>query len=177
MNRRSPIVVVASAAGLAGVLGLHVGAPASILSVASTGGSSAGQQAAGAAGGSNPPAGSSGASSTASASANKSGSTAGGAVPPALAIQRTAVGASEQYGYGVLSVSVTVNGTRITNVSVSQLQTAEQYSQQLATQVIPMLRSEVLSAQSARINGISGASYTSEAYALSVQSALDKLHA
>jgi len=34
----------------------------------------------------------------------------------------------------------------------------------------------VLSAQSARINSISGASYTSQAYALSVQSALDKLH-
>lgn len=92
-------------------------------------------------------------------------------------ITRSAVGTTEQYGYGALSVAVTVRGSRIEDVRVRGLQTAEQYSQQLAAQVIPMLRSEVLSAQSARINGISGASYTSQAYALSVQSALDKLHA
>ena len=89
---------------------------------------------------------------------------------------RTAVGAREPYGYGALSVAVTARGNRIEDVRVNGLQTAEQYSQQLAAQVIPMLRSEVLSAQSASINGISGASYTSQAYALSVQSALDKLH-
>jgi uncharacterized protein with FMN-binding domain len=39
-----------------------------------------------------------------------------------------------------------------------------------------MLRAEVLSAQGATINGISGATYTSESYAQSLQSALDKLH-
>jgi uncharacterized protein with FMN-binding domain len=75
----------------------------------------------------------------------------------------------------VLSVKVTVRGGRITEVSTAKLQTAEQYSQTLAQQVIPLLRNEVLSAQSAHINGISGATYTSEAYAYSVQSALDVL--
>jgi len=89
---------------------------------------------------------------------------------------RTATGQSEQYGYGVLAVTVTVTGTRITDVTLAQLQTAEQYSQQLAAQVIPTLRSEVLAAQTSRINGVSGATYTSEAYAMSIQSALDKLH-
>jgi uncharacterized protein with FMN-binding domain len=39
-----------------------------------------------------------------------------------------------------------------------------------------MLRREVLAAQSAHINGVSGATYTSEAYAYSVQAALDRLH-
>jgi uncharacterized protein with FMN-binding domain len=73
-------------------------------------------------------------------------------------------------------VKVTVRGSHIVNVSVASLQTAEQYSQQLAQQVIPLLRNEVLSAQSARINAISGATYTSEAYATSLQSALDRLH-
>ena len=99
-----------------------------------------------------------------------------GSKAPVVAIARSAIGSNEQYGYGALSVAVTVRGNRIEDVRVNGLQTAEQYSQQLATQVIPMLRSEVLAAQSARINGISGASYTSQAYALSVQSALDKLH-
>jgi len=108
-------------------------------------------------------------------SAPTSGSLSGSSQAVVL-LARSAVGASEQYGYGVLSVRVTVRGNQIQDVTVTRLQTAEQYSQQLAAQVIPMLHSEVLSAQSARINGISGASYTSQAYALSVQSALDKLH-
>jgi uncharacterized protein with FMN-binding domain len=89
---------------------------------------------------------------------------------------RIATGAAEQYGYGVLTVRVTVRGSRITDVTVPVIRTAEQYSQQLASQVIPMLRSEVLSGQTARINGVSGATYTSQAYALSLQAALDKLH-
>jgi uncharacterized protein with FMN-binding domain len=75
----------------------------------------------------------------------------------------------------MLSVKVTVSANKITDVTVVNLQTADQYSQQLASQVIPMLKSEVMSAQSANINGISGATYTSEAYATSLQSALKKL--
>jgi uncharacterized protein with FMN-binding domain len=46
----------------------------------------------------------------------------------------------------------------------------------LANRAIPVLRNEVLSAQSARIQAVSGATYTSEAYAQSVQAALDKAH-
>jgi uncharacterized protein with FMN-binding domain len=96
----------------------------------------------------------------------------GGAAGPA----RTATGGVEQYGYGELSVTVTVRGSQITAVSVPLLRTADQYSQQLALQVIPMLRSEVLAVHSVRIHGVSGATYTSVAYAQSIQSALDKLH-
>jgi uncharacterized protein with FMN-binding domain len=89
---------------------------------------------------------------------------------------RSVVGATEQYGFGELAVKVTVRGSRITDLSVPLIQTAEQYSQQLASQVIPTLRSEVLSAQTANISAVSGATYTSQAYAASVQAALDKLH-
>jgi len=89
---------------------------------------------------------------------------------------RSAVGAEVQFGYGVLDVKVTVSGTRITDVSVPALQVIDPTSQQICEQVIPMLRSEVLSAQSATIDGISGATYTSASYAQSLQSALDKLH-
>jgi uncharacterized protein with FMN-binding domain len=89
---------------------------------------------------------------------------------------RSATGAVVPYGYGELSVMVTVHGDQITAVSVPLLRTAEPYSQQLAQQVIPMLRSEVLAAHNAQIHGVSGATYTSQAYAQSIQSALDKLH-
>ena len=89
---------------------------------------------------------------------------------------RSATGPTEQYGYGTLAVKVTVIGTKITDLSTPGHYEHAQYSQQLAAQVIPMLRSEVLQAQSANINGISGATYTSEAYATSLQAALDQLH-
>jgi predicted ferric reductase len=58
----------------------------------------------------------------------------------------------------------------------AHLQVAEPTSQLNCEQAIPILRSEALSAQSARIYGVSGATYTSEAYALSLQAALDELH-
>lgn len=97
----------------------------------------------------------------------------GSASPTAI---RSALGATEQYGFGELAVKVTVRGRRITDVTVPLIQTAEQYSQQLAGQVIPTLRSEVLTGQTASISAVSGATYTSQAYAASVQAALDKLH-
>ena len=87
------------------------------------------------------------------------------------------MGATEQFGYGLLDVKVTVSGTRITDVSVPTLEVAEFTSQQICDQAIGLLRSEVLTAQSARIDGVSGATYTSKAYAASLQAALDALHA
>ena len=96
--------------------------------------------------------------------------------PAASGAVRSAVGASEQFGYGILDVKVTVSGGRITEVSVPSLQVAEPTSQFICEQVIPILRSEALSAQSARIDAVSGATYTSEAYAVSLQAALDELH-
>ena len=89
---------------------------------------------------------------------------------------RSAVGSAVQFGYGVLDVKVTVSGTRITDVSVPALQVIDPTSQQICDQVFPMLRSEVLSAQSGTIDGVSGATYTSASYAESLQSALDKLY-
>ncbi len=81
------------------------------------------------------------------------------------------------FGYGTIAVRVKVRGSRIIAVSVAALQTLEPTSQQISTQAIPVLRSEVLSAQSASIDGVSGASYTSGGYARSLQAALDALHA
>jgi uncharacterized protein with FMN-binding domain len=89
---------------------------------------------------------------------------------------RAAEGATEQYGFGELAVEVMVRGDRIVNVTVPLLQTGEQYSEQLAMLAIPRLRYEVLTTQSARIHGVTGASYTSQAYVESLQAALDKLH-
>lgn len=157
--KRAPLFVSAGTiAGLTGVLFFHTHPPSAALGALS--GTRSGHPA--------------------SHSQGKSGS--GSGPGPAAASQvagggtvRTATGATEQYGYGNLAVRVTVRSGKIINVVVPVIQTAEPYSQQLAAQVIPMLRNEVLSAQSAQINGVSGATYTSEAYAMSLQAALDKL--
>ncbi len=87
----------------------------------------------------------------------------------------TMIGTLENYGYGQMAVKVTITNNKITDVSVASLQTAESYSLQLEQQVVPILKSEVLKAQSAQIMGITGATYTSEAYAYSLQNALTKL--
>lgn len=162
MKRRAvktaPVMVVAATAGLAGVLVSHTVTASSRLLPSGNTSSSTGSSSHGS-GPTSPKTGSSGASGA-------SGTPVSG----------TAAGALEQYGYGEVAVKVTVQSGRIVSLAVSQLRTADTYSQQIANQVIPMLRSEVLSAQSARINGISGATYTSEGYAMSIQSALDKLH-
>jgi len=151
--KRAPLLVLAgTVAGFTGVLVFHT-RPATLM-----------QPAAGT--GANP---SRSAAATPTATAGNRGVVGPGAV-------HSAVGASEQFGYGVLDVKVTVRGTRITNVSVPTLEVAEYTSQQICEQAIPLLRTEVLTAQSARIDGVSGATYTSEAYAASLQAALDALH-
>lgn len=99
-----------------------------------------------------------------------------GAPAVASSSSRSAVGKHEYYGYGELAVKVTVVGTRIVSLHIASLRTAESYSQQLAQQAIPILTSEVLQAQGTRISSLSGATYTTEAYAYSVQNALDQLH-
>ncbi len=88
----------------------------------------------------------------------------------------SAVGQTENYGYGTMSVRVTIANHRIVDLAVASLHTLDSYSQQLEGYAVPVLKAEVLKAQGIRINALTGATYTSEAYAYSIQSALDKLH-
>jgi uncharacterized protein with FMN-binding domain len=81
----------------------------------------------------------------------------------------------ESYRYGELSVTVTESNGHITDVEMASLNETDPRSVQIDNDAIPQLRQEVLDAQSARIDGVSGATFTSEAYASSVQSALDQL--
>ncbi len=97
-------------------------------------------------------------------------------LPQAGGSLRTATGTRVQFAFGALAVRVTVRGSRIINIRVASLRTLEPTSQMISEQAIPVLRSEVLAAQSANVQGVSGASYTSSAYVKSVQAALDALH-
>ncbi|MGA2284251.1 MAG: FMN-binding protein [Candidatus Dormibacteria bacterium] len=75
--------------------------------------------------------------------------------------------------YGNLQVQVVISGGRITDVKVLQYPENEPQSSFISSQALPLLREEVLQAQSAKIDVVSGATFTSENYAASVQSALD----
>jgi uncharacterized protein with FMN-binding domain len=87
----------------------------------------------------------------------------------------TATGAVAQNQYGNVQVRVTVAGGKITQVTAVQLPQSDPKSAQISQYAAPQLQSEVLTAQSAKIHGVSGASYTSQSYDESLQSALDQL--
>jgi uncharacterized protein with FMN-binding domain len=75
-----------------------------------------------------------------------------------------------------LSVKVTVSGKKITNVAIASLDDGgNPRSQMIDQQSIPILEQETLQAQSASIQGVSGASYTSSGFVQSLQSALHTL--
>ncbi|MGI8677444.1 MAG: FMN-binding protein [Jatrophihabitans sp.] len=87
---------------------------------------------------------------------------------------RTVLGNAVQTAYGVVQVKISLTGSKITNVSFAQLTANDDTSQQINSQAAPILLQQTLSAQSAQIDGVSGASYTSQGYDQSLQSALDK---
>lgn len=88
--------------------------------------------------------------------------------------QRTLVGQTFDNQYGAVQVQVVLDGTRIVDVKPLQMPFDRARSQEISTQAAPLLRQEVLKAQNAQIDGVGGATYTSESYAESLQSALDK---
>jgi uncharacterized protein with FMN-binding domain len=74
--------------------------------------------------------------------------------------------------FGPYQVQVTFNGTKISDVRIIT-EPDDRHSQRIANNAAPTLRQETLRAQSARIDTVSGATATSEAYAQSLQAALD----
>jgi uncharacterized protein with FMN-binding domain len=170
--RRTKLVIGATVAGLAGVLSFHstaapvsfgrpVGAAAGSPSPTGPTSTTAGP------GGVGPPA-PSRPSTTPSAPATSPST--------AVAAPRSAVGGAVNYNYGILSVQATVSGTKLTNVTIASLDDGGNFrSQSIDQQSIPVLEQQALQAQSANIQGVSGASYTSAGFAQSLQSALTKL--
>ncbi len=98
------------------------------------------------------------------------------ALPQSAGVSGTFTGPAINVFYGDVQVRITVKGGRITDVQTIQMPYQHSYSQYVSQQVAPMLRSEVISAQSASIDVISGATYTSEGYAQSVSGALSQAH-
>ena len=114
---------------------------------------------------------------------------AGGSTPPpttagvptttttaAPSAARSAPGTAANYSYGILSVKVSVSGTNITNISIASIDDGGNPRSAYIDQAsLPLLEQQALSAQSANIQGVSGASYTTAGFEQSLQSALSKL--
>ncbi len=88
---------------------------------------------------------------------------------------RTAVGTAVSTPFGVVQVRVTMSGSRLTDVTAISLPDRDRRSRRISQDVGPMLREAALAAQSADIGLISRATYTSDAYARSLESALAAL--
>jgi uncharacterized protein with FMN-binding domain len=148
--RRSPIILGATIAGTAGVLAFHPHAvvPAAATSVAATKTTTAAPTT----------------TTTTPSSSSSSGSGSG-----------TATGDAIDTRYGAAQVRVTVSGGKIVKLEALQLQANDPHSAQISSFAAPQLEQEVLSAQSASVDAVSGATFTSASYLQSVQSALDKL--
>lgn len=96
------------------------------------------------------------------------------AAPPAQPQTRDVTGSSISTRYGDVQVRVTFTGTQITDVIPVRLPDSNGVDQQIDQQVVPILIQETLTAQNANIQAVSGATYTSDGYVRSLQSALDK---
>jgi uncharacterized protein with FMN-binding domain len=166
--RRTPIVVTATVAGLAGVLAFHttparlnLGSPSTPLEPAQNPSPDPTASQPDSAASTSP-------ASTSPASTKPGGTKTGGT--------RTADGPVVNYNYGNLSVSVTVSGSKITKVGIASLDDfGDARSEEIDQDSIPILEQQAVQAQSADIQGVSGASYTSEGFEQSLQAALRTL--
>lgn len=171
-------MITATVVGLLGVLEFHTRPAAITIATIPAAGAAAASPA-----GSAPSQGSSGTTaSSKSKSKGKSKAKAGsGAAPKASSTgtpssSRTAVGPQVNYSWGVLSVSVTVSGTKITKIGIASLDDGgNPRSQSIDQSSIPVLEQQAVAAQSASIQGVSGASYTSAGFEQSLQAALKQL--
>jgi uncharacterized protein with FMN-binding domain len=75
--------------------------------------------------------------------------------------------------FGPIQVRLHAAGTRISDVTILRVPNDRRRSTEINNYATPLLREEVLQAQSADVDVVSGATYTSYAYARSLQAALD----
>jgi len=147
--KRAPFVIAGTAAGVAGVLSFHTQPRISAASQPKT------------------------FSATTNA---KSAAPASSAKPKtATPTAKTATGADSPNKYGDVQVRVSVSGTKITGITNVMLPSNDGKSQEISATAGPELAQQALTAQSSQIDGVSGASYTSDSYRTSLQSALDQL--
>jgi len=86
---------------------------------------------------------------------------------------KTVTGDTVQTRWGPVQVRITVKDGKLTEVTAVTYPTDNPRDQEINSYALPRLRTEALQAQSAEIDTVSGATYTSDGYRQSLQSALD----
>ncbi|HWB37015.1 MAG TPA: FMN-binding protein, partial [Rugosimonospora sp.] len=75
-----------------------------------------------------------------------------------------------------VQVQVTITTDKITDITVLQQPSGNREDRQINSSALPELHDQVIAAQSANIDGVSGATVTSDGYRESLQAALDAAH-
>jgi uncharacterized protein with FMN-binding domain len=102
--------------------------------------------------------------------------TSSGAPPAASSGNGTYDGGAADTPYGPVQVRITLSGGRITSAEAVQVPNESRRDVEINDAAVPQLVQETLQAQSAQIDTVSGATYTSEGYIQSLQSAIDASH-
>jgi uncharacterized protein with FMN-binding domain len=89
---------------------------------------------------------------------------------------QTYTGSAASTRYGAVQVQITVSAGRITDATAVDYPDGNGKDQQINARAVPTLESETVAAQSADIHMVSGATYTSDGYVQSLQSAIDQAH-
>ncbi|MFE2584466.1 FMN-binding protein [Streptomyces sp. NPDC059378] len=114
------------------------------------------------------------ASSAASSGSGSSGSSGSGSSGSSGSSgTRTVNGETVQTRWGPVQVRITLKDGRLTEVTAVTYPQENPRDQEINSYAVPQLRREALAAQSAEIDTVSGATYTSDGYRRSLQSALD----
>lgn len=79
--------------------------------------------------------------------------------------------------YGYIQVKITVSGGKLTDVTFLQYPNDQRESQEINSEAMPLLKQEAITAQSVQIDGVSGATDTSQAFIESLSSALNQAKA
>ncbi len=96
------------------------------------------------------------------------------ATPSAKYKDGTYTGSTASNMYEDIQVAITVSGGKITNVTTPVVNSGSGHSEQINNFAIPQLNQQTIASQTAQIDGVSGASFTSQSYTQSLQSALDQ---
>jgi len=112
--------------------------------------------------------------STTAATTPAAPATTAPAAPAKAKPSGTFTGSTQQTRFGPVQVEITVSNGKITAAKALQYPNNDFRSQQISQQAIPYLVQETLAAQSANIQGVGGASYTSQGWYDSLVSALAK---
>ena len=112
--------------------------------------------------------------STTAATTPAAPATTAPAAPAKAKPSGTFTGSTQQTRFGPVQVEITVSNGKITAAKALQYPNNDFRSQSISQQAIPYLVQETLAAQSANIQGVGGASYTSQGWYDSLVSALAK---